>query len=271
MEPFALHRGTSPLILAFPHVGTFVPADIAGRLNERGTALVDTDWFIDEVYDGLMPDATTIRATFSRYVIDANRDPEGASLYPGQNTTTLCPTIDFEGQPIYHEGQAPSPGEIEARRIAFHTPYHAAIRNEIARVKSEHGFAVLYDGHSIRSELPFLFEGKLPDLNLGTNDGATVLPAMEKRALEIANQSGFESVLNGRFKGGWTTRHYGQPDKNICAFQMEIAQCAYLKAEQAPWALDDQKCAQLRPILKLILEALLNEAANAFAQTGEQS
>lgn len=271
MNPFTLTRGNSPLILAFPHVGTFVPADTAARLNERGLALVDTDWFIDEVYEGLSPDATTIRATFSRYVIDANRDPEGQSLYPGQNTTTLCPTIDFEGQPIYHPGQEPSPGEIEARRIAFHTPYHAAIREEIARVKQMHGYAVLYDGHSIRSELPFLFEGKLPDLNLGTNAATTLRPAMEKRAFDIAQQSGFESILNGRFKGGWTTRHYGQPDQNVCAFQMEIAQSAYLKAEQAPWALDDDKCAQLRPTLKSILEALLDEAANAFAQPGEQS
>ncbi|MCF4097057.1 N-formylglutamate deformylase [Maritalea mediterranea] len=261
MEPFTLTKGDSPLILAFPHVGTFVPADIAGRLNERGMALVDTDWFIDEVYADLMPGATTIRATFSRYVIDANRDPEGVSLYPGQNTTTLCPTIDFEGQPIYHEGQAPTPGEIEARRIAFHAPYHAAIRDEIARIKAKHGYAVLYDGHSIRSELPFLFEGTLPALNLGTNGGATVLSDMEKRAFDIARDSAFESVLNGRFKGGWTTRHYGQPDQNVYAFQMEIAQSAYLKTEQAPWALDVEKCARLRPTLKLILDALLDEAA----------
>ncbi|WP_424983221.1 N-formylglutamate deformylase [Maritalea sp. S77] len=265
MEPFTLTRGDSPLILAFPHVGTFVPADIAGRLNERGTALVDTDWFIDEVYEGLIPEATTIRATFSRYVIDANRDPEGVSLYPGQNTTTLCPTIDFEGQPLYHPGQEPAPGEIEARRIAFHSPYHAAIREEIARIKAKHGFAVLYDGHSIRSELPFLFEGTLPALNLGTNEGATLFPEMEKCAFEIAQQSEFESVLNGRFKGGWTTRHYGQPDQNVCAFQMEIAQSAYLKTEHAPWALDGEKCARLRPILKSILEALLYEAARATA------
>ncbi len=265
MEPFTLNCGDSPLILAFPHVGTFVPADIAGRLNERGTALVDTDWFIDEVYEGLMPEATTIRATFPRYVIDANRDPEGVSLYPGQNTTTLCPTIDFEGQPLYHPGQEPTPGEIEARRIAFHSPYHAAIREEIARMKAKHGFAVLYDGHSIRSELPFLFEGTLPALNLGTNESATLFPEMENRAFEIAQQSNFESVLNGRFKGGWTTRHYGQPDQNVCAFQMEIAQSAYLKTEHAPWALDGEKCARLRPILKSILGALLDEATRATA------
>lgn len=265
MEPFTFNRGDSPLVLTFPHVGTFVPADIAGRLNERGTALVDTDWFIDEVYEGLMPEATTIRATFSRYVIDANRDPQGVPLYPGQNTTTLCPTIDFEGQQLYHPGQEPTPGEIEARRIAFHSPYHAAIREEIGRIKAKHGFAVLYDGHSIRSELPFLFEGTLPALNLGTNEGATLFPEMEKRAFEIAQKSGFESVLNGRFKGGWTTRHYGQPDQNVCAFQMEIAQSAYLKTEHAPWALDTEKCARLRPILKSILEALLDEAARATA------
>lgn len=265
MHPFILNRGESPLLLAFPHVGTFVPDDIARRLNGRGTELVDTDWFIDEVYDGLMPAATTIRATFSRYVIDANRDPEGVSLYPGQNTTTLCPISDFEGQPIYLDGQEPTPGEIEARRIAFHSPYHAAIREEIERIKSKHGFAVLYDGHSIRSALPFLFEGTLPALNLGTNDGATLFPNMEKRAYDIAQNSPFESVLNSRFKGGWTTRHYGQPDQNVCAFQMEIAQSAYLKTEHAPWALDGEKCAALRPTLKSILGALLDEATRATA------
>ncbi|MCZ4272132.1 N-formylglutamate deformylase [Maritalea porphyrae] len=264
MHPVEIKRGKGPIILGMPHTGTFVPDDVMDRLNDQGRKLTDTDWHIDQLYDGLLDDVTIVRATFSRYVIDANRDPKGVSLYPGQNTTTLCPTTDFEGEPIYFAGEEPTKGEVEERRMHFHAPYHQALADEIARLKQLHADVVLYDCHSIRSILPFLFEGTLPDLNLGTNEGTTCAPEIEQQALQICARSGFETVLNGRFKGGWTTRHYADPNHGVHAFQMETAQSAYLTNEQAPWTYDETKANKLRPVLKTILTMMTDFcAANA--------
>jgi formiminoglutamase len=171
MSFLEISRGNSPLLLGLPHTGTELPDDVADKLNERGRALADTDWHIHTLYDGLVEDVTTIRTRIHRYVIDTNRDPAGASLYPGQNTTSLCPTTDFDGMPIYVEGATPDQAEIERRRVAFHAPYHAALEAEMARIASLHGFAILYDCHSIRSHIPFLFDGTLPDFNIGTKHG----------------------------------------------------------------------------------------------------
>ena len=151
MTPVDVHQGASPVILGLPHTGTFVPAEIFERLNEQGKLLTDTDWHVDRLYDGLLPGVTTVRATFHRYVIDANRDPSGKSLYPGQNTTGLVPVTDFDDRPIWREGAAPTDTDVAERLNAFHRPYHAALAAEIARVRALHGVAVLYDCHSIRS------------------------------------------------------------------------------------------------------------------------
>ncbi len=250
MTPVKVTRGDSPLVLGQPHTGTFVPDDIAARLNETGRALADTDWFIDRLYDGLAPGCTTVKATFHRYVIDANRDPAGVSLYPGQNTTGLVPITDFDGHPIWT--QEPTPEDIEARRATYHAPYHAALAAELDRVRQLHGFAVLYDCHSIRSEIPFLFHGLLPVFNIGTNDGQTCAPALA----DLVQPPAQDTVRNARFKGGWTTRHYGLPDQNIHAIQMELAQRAYLSAETPPWTYDPDKAGHLRAILGPILHAL---------------
>ena len=213
MKPIHVSKGNSPVILAMPHTGTYVPKDIETNLNTNGRKLTDTDWHVDRLYRGLLPGATIVRANFHRYVIDANRDPSGKSLYPGQNTTGLCPLIDFDNCELYKQGRAPSADEIERRRLAFHAPYHAAIESEITRLKKIHKNVVLYDCHSIRSRVPFLFEDVLPDFNIGTNGGKTCSPQLEKLAAEICAQAkDFTSVVNGRFKGGWTTRHYGNPE-----------------------------------------------------------
>ncbi|PZR65479.1 MAG: N-formylglutamate deformylase, partial [Stutzerimonas stutzeri] len=173
MTVFEVTQGNSPVILGFPHTGTEVPADLWDRLNDNGRILADTDWHIHELYSGLLADVTTVRATFHRYVIDANRDPEGLSLYPGQNTTGLVPETDFDGKAIWRQGEAPDEAETARRIEAFHAPYHAALAAEIERVKAIHGVAILYDCHSIRSRIPFLFEGILPDFNIGTDMGRT--------------------------------------------------------------------------------------------------
>ena len=186
MTVFEVTQGNSPVILGFPHTGTEVPADLWDRLNDNGRILADTDWHIHELYSGLLADVTTVRATFHRYVIDANRDPEGLSLYPGQNTTGLVPETDFDGKAIWRQGEAPDEAETARRIEAFHAPYHAALAAEIERVKAIHGVAILYDCHSIRSRIPFLFEGILPDFNIGTDMGRTCAPEIEKAAVDAA-------------------------------------------------------------------------------------
>ena len=254
MTPVEITRGDSPLILGFPHTGTDVPPDIFTALNPRGQQLTDTDWHIEQLYDDLLPDVTSVRATFHRYVIDANRDPLGASLYPGQNTTGLVPLTDFDNLPIWNE--MPDNFEIQRRIALFHRPYHAALEAEIARVKARHGYAILYDCHSIRSVVPFLFEGVLPDLSIGTDQGITCDPRIEKAAFTLSKASDYSSVLNGRFRGGWTTRHYGKPSQNVHAIQMEITQSAYLETEVPPFTYSKTKAAMLRPVLGTILNAL---------------
>lgn len=250
-------RGTSPVILAFPHTGTDVPAPILKRLNENGRLLADTDWHVERLYAGLLPDVTMVRATFHRYVIDANRDPSGISLYPGQNTTGLIPETDFDGLPIWREGEEPSAGDIADRLRQFHAPYHAALTAEIERVKAMHGVVLVYDCHSIRSRIPFLFEGTLPDFNIGSNSGATCALEFERVTAEIAGYAaGFTSIVNGRFKGGWTTRHYGQPRTGVHAIQMELAQSSHLATEAPPFAYDEEKAQKLRVHLKAILTRL---------------
>ncbi len=254
MTPVEVIRGDGPVLLGQPHGGTWLPESVAVDLNETGRILADTDWHIGQLYDGLLPGATVVRATFHRYVIDANRPPSGESLYPGQNTTGLVPVTDFDGRPIWND--APDTEEMERRRDAFHAPYHAALAAELERVRAAHGFALLWDCHSIRSVIPFLFPGVLPDLNIGTNGGTSCHPALERRVAEACRTSGFASILNGRFKGGWTARHYGRPAEGLHAVQMEIAQATYLAAEAPPWAYSEAKAALLRALLARILSDL---------------
>jgi len=251
----SVSMGDGPVVLGVPHAGTDVPEDLLARLNDRGRDLADADWWVDRLYRDLLPGATVVKALFHRYVIDANRDPAGKSLYPGQNTTELCPTTDFDGRPIWRPGQAPDPDEIAARRAAYHAPYHEALAAEIARVQARHGVAVLYDCHSIRSHVPYLFEGELPALNIGDNGGTTCAPAVQQAAVEVARASGFSFVVNGRFKGGWTTRHYGRPAEGVHAVQMELAQSAYME-EAAPWTYREDRAERLRPHLKTLLQRL---------------
>lgn len=257
MEIFEVKRGTSPIVLGFPHTGTNVPASIWERLNENGKLLADTDWHIHHLYDGLLANVTTVRATFHRYVIDANRDPAGVSLYPGQNTTGLVPETDFDGKAIWQEGLGPSDADIAFRVRNFHEPYHAALAAEIERVRGMHGVAILYDCHSIRSHIPFLFEGKLPDFNIGTDMGRTCDPAVEQAAEgAVKAAEGYDYVVNGRFKGGWTTRHYGQPTDGVHAIQMELAQSTHLESETPPFAYSEQRAERLRGHLSDILERI---------------
>jgi len=260
MTPVSVVRGSSPIVLGLPHTGTYVPSDILAKLNDNGRFLTDTDWHIDRLYDGLLPSTTKVTAHFHRYVIDANRDPQGESLYPGQNTTTLVPLTDFDGRGIWTV--PPTCDEIDQRRRDFHAHYHAALHAEMTRVHAEHGVAILFDCHSIRSNIPFLFEGLLPDLNIGTNNGKTCAPEIEALVVDIAADAApdFSNVLNGRFKGGWSTRHYGRPTQGWHAIQMETAQSAYLTNEAPPWTFEQTRAAKLRPHLAKMLSGLADIA-----------
>ncbi len=259
MTPVEVTRGDSPVVLGLPHTGTFLPPEIFSRLNDRGRILADTDWHIHKLYEGLLPGASTVRATFHRYVIDANRAPDDESLYPGQNTTGLVPVTDFDGAPIWTD--APGAEDIARRRAEYHAPYHAALAAELDRVRARHGIAILCDCHSIRSHIPFLFEGTLPDFNIGTAGGVTCARELESATLEIcAGAGGYTHILNGRFKGGWTTRHYGRPAEGLHALQMELAQSTHLDTETPPFALSPEKAARLRPVLSTILHRLADLA-----------
>jgi N-formylglutamate deformylase len=260
MNPVEVIQGDGPLILGQPHGGTSVPPEIKSRLNDNGELLADTDWHIGRLYDDLLPGASVVCATFHRYVIDANRDPSGASLYPGQNTTGLCPLTDFDGRPIWKDGAEPNADDIAKRAAKFHLAYHAALEREIKRVKARHGIAIIYDCHSIRSRIPFLFDGELPVLNIGTDNGKTCAGSIESATQRIARASTFSTVLNGRFRGGWTTRHYGKPETGVHAIQMEIAQGTYLESQAPPWEYSETKAKKLRLTLKDILQAIAESA-----------
>jgi len=253
-------RGSSPLVLSMPHPGTRVPAEVAAALNERGRLVEDTDWHMRRLYgfaERFRP--TIVEAQLSRFVIDLNRDPSGISLYPGQATTELVPTTTFDGAPIWQT--PPDSAEIERRKSAYFQPYHDALAAEIERVKAEHGHCVLWDCHSIKSVVPRLFPGTLPTLNLGTNSGASCAPEVEGAAITAMAGQPFTQIANGRFKGGWITRHYGRPASQIHALQMEIALSAYLADEAAPWSFDVAKAALLQDALAAIIEAALAAAA----------
>jgi N-formylglutamate deformylase len=266
MNPVSVKRGKGIVILGQPHGGTYVPPEIKKRLNDTGLQLADTDWHIGQLYDGLLEDATVVSANFHRYVIDANRDPTGTSLYPGQNTTGLCPLTDFDGELIYRRGREPTKDDVAARVGEWHAPYHTALLGEIERVKKKYGIAIVYDCHSIRSRIPFLFDGQLPTLNVGTDNGATCDKRITEKTYALANSSPFTCALDGRFRGGWTTRRYGQPDIGLHAIQMEITQQSYLRLEEPPWRYDDAAANHVRRWLGFILNAVNETALDMAAQ-----
>jgi formiminoglutamase len=261
-----VHRGQAPLIVAFPHTGTEIPQELERRLVSPWLARKDADWWVHLLYD-FAPSmgATTVRTTISRTAIDVNRDPSGLSLYPGQPTTELCPTTTFDGEALYLPDLSPGLSEIRRRRISFFDPYHAALTSEVDRLRHRHGAVVIYDAHSIRSWIPRLFEGQLPQFNIGTHDGASCDGALSGAVEGVCTNSASSHVLNGRFKGGWTTRHYGKPGEGVHAVQMELACCSYLQEPlEAPaehnWPppYDPAHASRTRDVLKEVLEACLS-------------
>ncbi|EGF90199.1 N-formylglutamate deformylase [Asticcacaulis biprosthecium C19] len=255
---FDLHEGDGPLVVAAPHVGMHIPLDLANRMTATGRAIGETDFHVHRLFDFARNlDATTLFATHSRYVVDLNRDPEGGNLYPGKFETGLCPLSDFDRNPLYPDGDEPDAAEIEARRDTWYRPYHDRLRQTLDRAVARHGRALLIDAHSIRPEIPSLFEGRLPDLNFGTNSGATMGPHL-LTVLDAwrAGLKGYSHVLDGRFRGGYTTRHYGDPARNIHALQIEIVQDCYLNSD-TPHLYDEARAAPLSKALRPLIDALL--------------
>jgi N-formylglutamate deformylase len=257
----SVRTGDGPLVLGMPHIGTMIPPEVSVQLNDLGRAVPDTDWWLDRLYGNIAQryNATVVMAGVSRFVIDVNRDPSGVTLYPGQNTTTLCPLATFDDEPIYHNDCTPDAGEIERRKSRYFAPFHAAMTDAVRTARANHGCCVLYDCHSIRSVCPHLFDDTLPTLNLGTNTGASTALSLQRAAESSMAVSGYTHVSNGRFKGGWITRHYGDPAQGVHALQMEIAQSAYM-TEAPPWTYNESNAAKLERALSDLLGAVLTAA-----------
>ena len=259
MNPvYTLQRGMTPLLVSLPHAGTHIPPDIAARLLPRALQAEDTDWFLDKLYAfATEMGASVLVPRHSRYVIDLNRPSDNQPMYAGANNTELCPTRFFTGDALYREGMAPSDAEVQQRVATYWQPYHDALRDELLRLKSEHGHAVLFDGHSIKSELPWLFDGKLPDLNLGTASGAACAPSLrEALAGLLQAQTRFTVAVDGRFKGGHITRHYGQPSQGVHAVQLEKCWSTYMR-ETPPYEWDAATAARVQPLLRQLLQTML--------------
>jgi N-formylglutamate deformylase len=264
-----IKRGSAPLVVSIPHAGVDIPSDIESRLVSGWLARMDTDWWLDRLYElAAVRDMTIVRTTISRTVIDVNRDPSGSSLYPGQATTELCPTTTFDGKPLYQKGEVPGVAEIETRKARWFVPYHEALSAELERLRGVHEEVVLYDGHSIRSSVPRLFEGILHHFNVGTNSGASCALELTAAVEAACDRAPFSRVTNGRFRGGWITRHHGKPHAGVHAIQMELACRSYLpeptgRIDETNWPppFDDDYAGPIKAALTEVLGACVRFAA----------
>ena len=246
------------MLVSMPHIGTDIPLELQNSYLPRALDVEDTDWHLAQLYDFLPAlGISVLQPRYSRYVIDLNRPPDDVPMYPGASNTELCPTHFFSGDALYKPGQEPSSQEVQRRRVSYWQPYHDALVAELAHIKAIHGFVLLWDAHSIRSHIPWLFEGKLPGLNIGTASGAAAATAINDAA--ASQIQGFTHVVNGRFKGGYITRHYGQPAQHVHAIQLEKCQSLYMQ-ETPPFAYDEALAAQLQPTLKRMVQASLQAA-----------
>ncbi|PKL77212.1 MAG: N-formylglutamate deformylase [Candidatus Melainabacteria bacterium HGW-Melainabacteria-1] len=260
-EAYTLHPGSTPLLISMPHNASEIPPELAARMYDYARSSPDTDWFLDRLY-AFAPalGIGLLKPTWSRYVIDLNRPQDDASLYPGSDITGLCPLSCFDRRPIYLPGQEPQPAEISQRIENCWQPYHQALNTELERLLAQFGVAVLFEAHSIASRVPRFFAGQLPDLNLGSNDGASCDPSMQQALVEVAIDSGYSWVLNGRFKGGYITRAYARPQAQLHSFQLELSQACYLDEAKQSW--DPHLASNIQTVLEHMLKTLL-----AWSQT----
>lgn len=261
MNIYDFHRGSVPLLISVPHAGTFVPETIARRFSIAGSRLTDTDWHVHKLYDFARElGASIITANYSRYVVDLNRAPDSSSLYANNPTSPVCPTLTFAGDPIYLAGEEPDSAEITARVQQYWQPYHQRIAAELAQIREQHGHALLWDAHSIASEVPSLFEGVLPEFNFGTRDDASCPRAIADQLLDLVTTDGkFSAVLNGRWKGGYITLHYGRPKDRVYAVQLELSRRVYMD-ETAGTDWDPQRAQSAAGLISQLLSRYLKAA-----------
>lgn len=265
MDIFEFKQGRVPLLINFPHSGTMLDAGMNEQtLTQEGQSLIDTDWHVPLLYPFAEEiGASTLKANYGRYVVDLNRDEHDTDLYPGQTKTGLCPLHIFDGAPIYKDGHAPDADEVSRRIETYWRPYHDKLAAELARLKAEHGYALLFDAHSIRTSVPRLFEGALPDLNLGTYNEKSCIPEIGNTVMKAAQETAYDTVLNKRFLGGYITRHYGQPDHDVQAIQMELTWQCYMDEETQRF--DPEKGEKLSSALHHIIASFLDAAAKHYA------
>ncbi|WP_206996733.1 N-formylglutamate deformylase [Trinickia mobilis] len=261
---FSLHRGSLPLLISIPHLGTRIADDIAATMTAAAMRVDDCDWHLDRLYAfAKRLGASILSPTYARYVIDLNRPPDGANLYPGQDTTGLLPLDTFDKEPLYQAGREPDDAELARRRELYWRPYHEALAAELAALKARHGKVLLWEAHSIRSHVPRFFEGRLPDFNFGTADGASAAAGLaEALAAIVTGHGGYTAVANGRFKGGYITRRYGVPGDGIHAVQLELSQITYME-EQLPYSYDDTLAVKIEPLLETLVATALERVASS--------
>jgi len=261
---FTLRPGSAPLLVSIPHMGTAIPPELRDAYVPRALGVEDADWHLDRLYGfAHQLGASVLQPTVARYVIDLNRPPDDQPMYPGASNTELCPTRFFTGEPLYREGGAPTAEEKLRRRETYWAPYHQALRAELDRLRTAHGFVLLWDAHSIRSELPWLFEGRLPDLNIGSADGRSAHPSITEAVARAAQRPGLTQAVNGRFKGGYITRHYGRPGEHVHAVQLEMCQHLYMQ-ETAPYGWDEAAAARIQPVVREMVEAALQACRKLY-------
>ena len=260
--PYRFRQGRVPLVVSMPHSGTWIPPSLSRDMTDAALLRADTDWHLPRLCDfAVAMGASVIAATHSRYVVDLNRPPDDVNLYPGKDTTSLCPIDTFGKQPVYRAGRTPTPEAIRKRVDRYWVPYHRRLAGELERVRSEHGVVVLWHAHSIVSVAPRFFEGTLTDFNLGTGGGSSCDASLAGRLhAALRGHGGFSAVLNGRFKGGHITRHYGRPDGSVHAVQMEMAQATYMD-ERSPFTYREDLATRVRPVLQEQLQVALGWAA----------
>ncbi len=247
--------GSIPLLVSLPHDGSEIPADIAAAMHPAAQRSPDSDWQVSRLYDFARElGAHVLRPRWSRYVVDLNRPPDGAALYPGRRETGLCPTVMFSGEPIYLDDREPDARVVAGRVDRYWRPYHQQLARALDSIRAEHGRVLLWEGHSIRSQCPMFFDGRLPDYNVGTADGASCAPAVQQSIAGQLRALATSHVVNGRFKGGYITRQYGRPGRGVSAVQMEMAQACYLD-ESDPERFDPALAAPAQAVLRALLSA----------------
>jgi len=257
-ESYQLIKGSVPLLISMPHNGEEIPSDIAQVMTEKGIEVADTDWYMDRLYAFARKlGAFILVPKYSRYVIDLNRDPNGVDLYPGANSTELCPTTAFDLSPLYKDKHAPSAEQVSQRVLKYWQPYHDVLSSTLSAIQQQFGRAVLLEAHSIRSIVPRFFDGQLPDFNFGSSDGKSCAADLVESITSL-DYAPYSMVCNGRFKGGYITRAYGQPEKNIHAIQLELSQRTYMDEQAMTY--QEEFAQQVQPKLQMLVQALIDFA-----------